>query len=213
MDQVTQALAGAVIAVISAGGYLGIAFLMALESACLPLPSEVIMPFAGYLASTGRFALFLVATAGAVGCNLGSAVAYAAGRHGGRRFIDRWGRYVLLDPGHVDWAERFFARHGGKTVFIGRLLPIVRTFIALPAGIARMPQVRFHVLTFLGSWPWCFVLAYAGYKLGEQWDKNPELRRVMHDLDLAILVGIFGLIVWRAWGVWRSRRKSAARER
>ena len=167
------------------------------------------MPFAGYLAEAGRFDLFLVATAGAIGCNVGSAAAYAVGQYGGRRFIDRFGRYVLLSRSHLDWAERYFARHGGKTVFICRLLPVVRTFIALPAGIAGMPQVRFHVLTFLGSWPWCFALAYVGYKLGEQWDKSPALRAVMHDLDIVVVAAIAGLIGWRVWSSWRNARRSA----
>ena len=171
LDSIIGVLATAIIAVISAGGYAGIVLLMAIESACIPLPSEIIMPFAGYLVSTGRFNLFLVATAGALGCNLGSAVAYAVGRYGGRPAIDRWGAWVMLSHADLDRAERFFARYGSITVFVARLLPVIRTFIALPAGIAQMPQVRFHVYTFLGSWPWCFGLAYVGMKLGEAWDR------------------------------------------
>lgn len=177
--------------------------LMAMESACLPLPSEIIMPFAGFLASTGRFNLALVATAGAIGCNVGSSAAYAVGARGGRTMALRWGRYVLLSPGHIDRADRFFHRFGGPAVLIARLLPMVRTFIALPAGIARMPQVPFHLYTFIGSWPWCFALAYFGYVLGKHWSTDPRLHAVMHGLDIAVL----GLIVTSVgWFVWRQLR-------
>src|ERR1051325_8585122 len=136
LEKIIAALAGFIIAVISKSGYLGVLLLMAIESACIPLPSEVVMPFAGYLASTGRFSLPLVATAGALGCNLGSAVAYAIGHRGGRAGSERWGSYVLLSRRDLERAERWFARFGGVTVLVGRLLPVVRTFIALPAGLA-----------------------------------------------------------------------------
>ena len=196
-----------IVAVISAAGYAGVAGLMAVESACVPLPSEVIMPFAGYLASTGRFDLALVATAGAVGCNLGSTLAYAVGARGGRPLVERWGRYVLLDPGDLDRAERFFRRFGGPAVLIGRLLPVVRTFIALPAGIARMPQLPFQLYTFAGSWPWCYALAYAGCLLGDRWDSDPRLRAVMHRFDAAIL-GLLALgLAWFACRHLRSGRR------
>ena len=158
-EKILAALAQFIIAVISASGYAGVALLMAIESACIPLPSEIIMPFAGYLVHTGRLSLFWVATAGAIGCNLGSALAYWIGAWGGRPVIARWGRFVLLDHHDLDRAEHFFARYGSITVFLARLMPVVRTFIARPAGIAKMPQLRFHLYTFLGSWAWCFVLA------------------------------------------------------
>ena len=122
-DAILTSLAGMITATISILGYGGIVFLMAVESACIPLPSEIIMPFSGYLVFTGRFDLLWVATAGALGCNLGSTVAYAAGYYGGRPFIDRWGAYVLISRRDVDWAHRFFTRYGGITVFISRLLP------------------------------------------------------------------------------------------
>jgi membrane protein DedA with SNARE-associated domain len=123
---------------------------MTVESACIPLPSEIIMPFAGYLASTGRFNLSVVATAGAIGCNLGSAIAYEIAARGGRRMVERWGARVLLDRDELDRMQRYFTRFGGITVLICRLLPLVRTFIALPAGLARMPRLRFHIYTFAG---------------------------------------------------------------
>ena len=204
LDSLIAPVAAWIVAVISAAGYAGVAGLMAVESACIPLPSEVIMPFAGYLASTGRFSLALAATAGAVGCNVGSTLAYAVGARGGRPLVERWGRYVLLSPGDLDRAERFFRRFGGPAVLIGRLLPVVRTFIALPAGVARMPQLPFQLYTFVGSWPWCYALAYVGYLLGERWDSDPRLRAAMHRFDFAV-VGLLALGL--GWFVWRHLRR------
>ncbi len=191
---------------ISAMGYGGIVLLMAIESACIPLPSEVIMPFAGYLASTGRFNLWLAATAGAVGCCVGSAIAYAAGYFGGRPFVLRWGRYVLLSPEDLGRAERFFARFGAPAVLIGRVLPVIRTFIALPAGIARMPHLRFQIYTFVGSWPWCFGLAYVGYVLGRRWDTDPRLHAIMHRLDLVVVAAVVLAVAWFVTRRVRQRR-------
>ena len=179
---------GWVVAAISAGGYAGVALLMAIESACIPLPSEIIMPFAGYLVSTGTFNLWLAALAGALGCNLGSTVAYYVGIYGGRPFVERWGRYALLDPRDLDRAERFFDRFGTEAVLIARLLPVVRTFIALPAGMARMRQLPFQIYTFVGSYVWCLGLAYVGQRLGEQWNNDPRLAHVLHRLDAVIVV-------------------------
>ena len=191
--------------VISHIGYAGVALLMAIESACIPLPSEVIMPFAGYLVYTHRFRLLWVATAGAIGCNIGSAIAYWVGAYGGRPLIERYGRYVLVSRRDLDRAFAFFARYGGITVFVGRLLPVVRTFIALPAGIARMPQLRFHIYTFLGSWPWCLALADAGERLGNEWNTDPRLKEILHRADAAILVVLFLGIVWFVRTHWRNR--------
>lgn len=204
LQQIPTALAGLVIATISSGGYLGIVALMAVESACIPIPSEIIMPFSGYLVSTGRFELLLVATAGAVGCNIGSTLAYMAGRYGGRPLVEKWGAYILIGRRDLDITDRFFARFGGIAVLFGRLLPVVRTFIALPAGIARLPQLRFQIYTFIGSWPWCFGLAYLGYKLGERWNSDPRLQDILHRLDLFILVII---VLAFCWHVWRHLRR------
>ena len=190
-------VANFIIATISSGGYLGIAGLMAIESACIPLPSEIIMPFAGYLVSTGRFSLYAAATAGAIGCNLGSALAYEVGARGGRRLVERWGAWVLLDRNEIDRMDYYFTRFGGITVLICRLLPVVRTFIALPAGIARMPRLRFHIYTFVGSWPWCFGLAYVGLQLGKRWDTDPRLRAVIR----AIRYRNYAVEVWMNWSV------------
>ena len=199
IERILGLLATFTIGVISSGGYLGIALLMAIESACIPLPSEIIMPFAGYLVSTGRFDLFLAATAGAIGCNLGSIVAYEIGKRGGRPLAERWGRYVLVGPGELDAADRFFARFGNMAVLIGRLLPVIRSFIAFPAGVARMPLVPFHVYTFLGSWPWCFGLAWVGMKLGDQWNKSPAMKAAFHSADAVIAVVLVAAVAFYIW--------------
>lgn len=192
-------LAQAIVTVLSVAGYAGLAGLMAAESACMPLPSEVILPFAGYLVSRGQMNLYLVATIGALGCNIGSAVAYEVGRYGGRRAVERWGKYVLLTRHDLEMADRFFDRFGSITVLVARMLPVVRTYIALPAGIALMPRLRFQVYTFIGSWPWCFLLAYIGMLLGDRWGNAPWLDQAFHYLDYAIAacaVIAVGRFVW-----------------
>lgn len=187
----TAAILSFIVMAISKTGYAGIAGLMAIESACIPLPSEIIMPFSGYLVSTGRFSLLGAATAGALGCNIGSTVAYLVGAYGGRAVVLRWGRYLLLSSAELDRLDRFFARYGSATVLLARLLPAVRTFISLPAGVARMPFLRFQIYTFVGSWPWCLALAYLGLKLGEQWNTNPQVQSFFHRFDWAVV----GLLV------------------
>jgi len=193
-------------AVIGTTGYAGIALLMAIESACIPLPSELIMPFAGYLVFEGKLSLFWAATAGAIGCNLGSLIAYEIGYHGGRPLVEKFGSYILLGRRELDWAESFFRRGGQVTVLVGRLLPVVRTFIALPAGIARMPRGRFHLYTFLGSWPWCFGLAYLGMKLGENWR---SLGQYFHKFDAVIGVLLFLGVVYFVYSHWQNRIRIA----
>jgi membrane protein DedA with SNARE-associated domain len=197
-----------IISVISAMGYGGVALLMAIESACIPLPSEVIMPFAGYLVSTGRLELLWVATAGAIGCNLGSIPAYWAGKYGGRPFILRWGKWVLIGADELDKAERFFARFGSFAVLIGRLLPVIRSFIAFPAGMARMNQAKFHLYTFVGSWPWCFALALVGERLGAAWQNDPRLHAVMGKLDVVVVAAIVAAVVFYVWHRVRGMRKA-----
>ncbi len=203
-------IAAFITSTISTLGYGGVIGLMAIESACIPLPSEIILPFSGYLVATGRFDLFLVATAGAIGCNLGSTVAYAVGFYGGRPAVERWGRYVLLNRHELARVERYFDRWGSITVLISRMLPVVRTFIALPAGIARMPMLRFQLYTFIGSWPWCFVLAYVGMKLGQAWDTSPTLQAVFHDLHLVIFALL--LLAVAFYAAWQWRRRPAAQK-
>lgn len=196
-----------IISVISQTGYLGIVLLMGIESACIPLPSEVIMPFSGYLVSVGRFSLTWVALAGAFGCNVGSWVAYYVGAWGGRPLVEKYGRYLLVTRHDLEMADRWFARYGDWAVFIARLLPVIRTFIALPAGIAHMNVLRFHVYTFLGSLPWCWALAYAGLKLGEQWT---VLREYFHCFDTLLGVLILAGAVWFIHNRWKNRIRATS---
>jgi len=198
MDKLISAMSAWIVAVIAELGYGGVALLMAIESACIPLPSEVTMPFAGYLVATGRFNLQMVAIAGAVGCLIGSYGAYYVGASGGRWFLERYGRYVLIAPHELEVADRFFARWGGATVFWSRLLPVVRTFIAFPAGVARMRLLPFTIYTLVGSYLWCLALAYAGLQLGAHWK---ELGPWFHRFD-----GIIGLALIAAAGYAIYRR-------
>ncbi len=188
-----------VIWIISSLGYAGIIVAMAIESACIPLPSEVIMPFSGYLVSQGRFTLWGVSLAGALGCMLGSAAAYAVGAYGGRPFILKYGRYFLVTAHEVDRADRWFARYGMAATFISRLLPVIRTFISLPAGVARVPFARFLFYAFLGSLPWSWVLAYVGMLLGEHWNR---VGGVLHSLDVVIVLGLVAGAGWFLWRHW-----------
>lgn len=174
-------------------GYGGVALMMGIESACVPLPSEIIMPFSGYLVSIGKFSLWGVALAGAIGCVLGSAVAYWVGAWGGRVAIEKYGKYILITKHDLDLADKFFAKYGNAAVFISRLLPVIRTFISLPAGIAKMDFPKFIVYTFLGSLPFCYFLAYVGKKLGDNWN---TLGVYFHKFDLAIGVVILIGVIW-----------------
>ena len=196
---------------ISAFGYFGVVFLMGIESACIPLPSEIIMPFAGTLTTTmviagvtqaARFNLILVGLAGALGCLVGSVVAYWVGVWGGRPFIERYGKYVLIRKHDLDTADRFFTKYGQAAIFISRLLPIVRTFISLPAGISKMNFPKFCLYTFLGSVPWCLALAWVGRILGQNW-KTLETYFRKGDVVIGILI-VAGL----AWFIWRHTKGS-----
>ncbi len=198
-ESLIKYLAGFVIGAISAMGYWGIVLSMAIESACIPLPSEIIMPFSGYLVFTGRFGLFQVAIAGAAGCVLGSVIAYWVGVYGGRPFLLKYGKYVLITPKELDTADRWFARYGDAAIFISRLLPVIRTFISLPAGIARMNFPKFVIYTFIGSFPWCLGLAWLGKTLGENWN---TLGKYFHQLDALIGVVIVAGITWFVWRHW-----------
>jgi membrane protein DedA with SNARE-associated domain len=198
--RILEILSGIIVATISTLGYSGIVLLMAIESACIPLPSEIIMPFSGYLVSTGQMNIWAVGFAGAIGCVLGSLVAYWVGMRGGRPLIEKYGRYVLVSRHDLDMADRWFAKRGEIIVFVSRLLPAIRTFIAFPAGVARMNLKRFVIYTFAGSLPWCLGLAYVGQKLGEKWNKDDTLKTWFHRFDF--LIGI-AVVVLAAWWIWR----------
>ncbi|MBI3545437.1 MAG: DedA family protein [Gammaproteobacteria bacterium] len=204
IEKIISLLAAFIIDTISRLGYGGIVLLMAIESACIPLPSEIIMPFSGYLVFTGEMNLWLVALAGAVGCVLGSIVAYYAGAWGGRPFIEKYGKYILVSSADLDLADRWFQRHGDITIFIGRLLPVVRTFIAFPAGIARMDMWRFNIYTFVGSYIWCLVLAWIGMKLGQHWN---TLGVYFHRFDALIGVILLAGVIWYVWRHFKHLRR------
>jgi membrane protein DedA with SNARE-associated domain len=208
--RIIEILSGFIVATISLLGYSGIVLLMAIESACVPLPSEIIMPFSGYLVSTGQMNLWLVGLAGAVGCVLGSLVAYWVGSFGGRPLIEKYGRIVLVSRHDLDMADRWFANHGEIIVFVSRLLPAIRTFIAFPAGVARMNLKRFVIYTFAGSLPWCLGLAYIGQKLGEKWNQDDTLKTWFHRFDFLIGIAAVLLIGWWIWRhVGHLRREKA----
>jgi len=201
LNKFTALLAG-----LSVGAAYTVVFLlMALQSACIPIPSEIIMPFAGYKLAHGWMDLVVVATVASIASNIGSIPAYWLGAAGGRPMVERYGRYILLNRKDLDLSERFFNRYGSITVLIGRMLPIVRTFIAFPAGMAKMNQVRFHIYTFIGSWPWCFVLAYIGMKLGNRWDTDPHFKAVFHQFQLGVEVVLIVGFIWFVWTHWKNR--------
>ena len=197
---IIEILSGFIVSVISQLGYFGVFVLMAIESACIPLPSEVIMPFSGYLVYTGQFNLWAVGFMGALGCVAGSLVAYWAGMYGGRPFIERYGRWILISRRDLDMADRWFTKYGDLVTFFSRLLPVIRTFIAFPAGIVRMNLPKFCLYTFLGSFPWCVGLAYVGQRLGEEWNKNDTLKELFHRFDFVI--GML-LLIGAGWWVRR----------
>jgi len=196
IEAIIAAITGFIINSISALGYWGVGMMMAVESACIPLPSEVIMPFAGYLVFSGRFSLWGVAVAGALGCLVGSVAAYGVGIYGGRGFIEKYGKYILISHHDLAVADNFFNKYGSIAIFFSRLLPVVRTFISLPAGIAKMNFNKFIIYTFVGSLPWCLALAYLGQKLGEHWD---ILGVYFREFDVAIVAIIIIFIVWYIW--------------
>jgi membrane protein DedA with SNARE-associated domain len=213
ISKVIEALAVLTTGAISAMGYGGVVLLMGIESACIPLPSEIIMPFAGYLVYQGRFTLHGAALAGAIGCVVGSIPAYYLGMYGGRPIIERYGRYVLLSHRELDFADKVFQRWGQWVVLAARLLPIIRTFIAFPAGVSRMPMGKFIVYTFIGSYPWCLALAWAGAKLGEKWHTDPRLKALYHRFELAIVVAFVAVAVWFVWTKVREARRYRAERR
>lgn len=178
---------------ISQFGYFGVVILMAIESAAIPLPSEVIMPFAGFLVQGGRFTLFGLALAGAAGSVIGSIVTYALGYYGGRPLILKYGRYVLITEHDLQLTERFFAKFGALSTFFGRILPIVRTFISIPAGIGKVKFLPFVAYSFIGSFIWSYFLAWLGMRLGENWH---SLESYFRKFDVIIGLIIIAAIIW-----------------
>ena len=193
-------------------GYLAVFLLMVVESACIPVPSEVTMLFGG-AAANATFAaslpgspphlnFLLIGLMGTLGNLVGSWIAYWVGKTGGRPLVERWGRFIFLRPHELDRAEAWFADHGDAAVFVSRLLPIVRTFISLPAGVARMPFGKFSVYTFAGCLPWTFALAGAGYALGSRWTL---VERYFRPIGIVVATLIVVALGW--WLIRRSRQK------
>jgi membrane protein DedA with SNARE-associated domain len=224
-------LGGFCVHVMAALSYAGIAVLMAIESACIPLPSELIMPYAGALSdpqvnaalseqfhvTLSPFNLIFAAIAGALGCNLGSEIAYWVGAKGGRPAILKYGRYLLVSKKEIELADRWFEKRGDIIIFLARLLPVVRTFIAFPAGVARMNRTKFHVYTFAGSLPWCLGLAYVGQRLGiELLDEHSPLKNFMHKADAvigAVIILAAAYFVWSRIKVWKQYKAEGTAEK
>ena len=212
MESILHAVADWTTTRIAELGYWGIIIMMGIESACIPLPSEIIMPFGGYLVSTqpDTFSIWGMGVSGALGCVWGSIVAYFAGKYGGRPFIERYGKYVLIRRKDLDRADEWFTKHGDAAVFFGRLLPVVRTFISFPAGMSRVRFGRFVAYTFLGSLPWCLALAYAGKLLGDNWK---HIGRYFHGADVVIGVIIVAAVALYIYHHIRSDRHYTAGKR
>jgi membrane protein DedA with SNARE-associated domain len=198
------------VALIASGGYASVVLLMAIQSACIPIPSEIIMPLAGYALCHTQMQLILLATVASLASNIGSIPAYWVGARGGRPMVERYGSYLLLSRHDLDRVDSFFARFGSLAVLIGRMLPIIRTFIAFPAGVAKMNQVKFHIYTFLGSWPWCYALAYVGMRLGASFETNPEFKEVFHRFHLAVEAVILVAFVYYVISHWKNRIRMEA---
>ena len=196
-----------VVHVIQDGGYAGIAGLIVLNSSGIPIPSEVILPFSGYLAYLGRFNLAWVAVAGTVGCNAGSAIAYWIGARGGRPLVERYGKWVLMSRHDLDRMTRFFEKYGSIAILAGRMLPLVQTYVAFPAGIGKMPRLRFHIYTTIGSFLWYFCLAWIGMRLGQSWNTDPRLQEAFHRFHLAVELALTALFAWFLWAQIRRRNK------
>lgn len=202
IENIISILTNFIIQTISYMGYSGVALLMAIESACIPLPSEIIAPFAGYAVFSGRFTLWGVSLAGGIGSMLGSWLTYEIGKYGGRPFVEKYGKWVLISKHDLDIADKFFEKYGHLSTFIGRLLPVVRTFISLPAGIARVKLVPFLIYSFIGSVIWTYILAYFGMKLGENWN---TLRDKLHGFDM-VIVGL--IVLFAVYWIYRHIRMS-----
>jgi membrane protein DedA with SNARE-associated domain len=202
VSNILNSATGLIVHIISTLGYAGVGLLMALQTMAIPIPSEVILPFAGFLASMGRFNIWLIALVGGLGSCIGSSIAYYIGYKGGRPLIIKFGKYILISHHDLNMTERFFAKFGSAAIFIGQLLPIVRSFIAFAAGLAEETFWKFVLFTFLGSFFWSLMLTYVGQKLGENWT---SLHSEFHDLDLLIILII---VIGAAWWIRRHIKHS-----
>jgi membrane protein DedA with SNARE-associated domain len=184
-------------------GYWGVFIGMTIESACIPLPSEVIMPLAGYVAYEGKMSLLGITIVGAAGNLVGSWIAYFIGLKGGRPFLEKYGKYFLISHRKLEMAHDWFERYGHEAVLISRVLPIIRTFISLPAGIAEMDFKKFSIYTLIGSIPWCFALGYIGFMLGPNWNTIEKYFRYM---DILVVIGVIIVVVYLIYNYWYKER-------
>ncbi len=203
ITRIIDFLAWLVVLVISFSGYAGVFILMLVESCGVPMPSEVIMPFAGFLVFDGQFNFWWLVLIGTFGNLVGSLLAYYIGLRGGRPAIEKYGRYVLISKHDLDLADRWFLRWGNATIFFGRLLPVVRTYVSFPAGVAKMNLKKFSLYTFAGALPWSVLFAWLGVKLGANWEL---VRQKLHTFDLAISIAVLLLIVLYIWRHLKNRR-------
>jgi membrane protein DedA with SNARE-associated domain len=198
------ALASAVTELMARLGYFGLFFLIAGESALMPIPSEIILPYAGYLVFSGKMTFILAILAGITGQLFGSILAYAVGYYGGRPAVLRYGKYFLLSKKHFEHVESWFAKHGSAAIFFSRLVPVVRTVISFPAGIAEMPFRKFLFYSTLGIIPWTIILVYIGFKLGESWQS------IVTTFDKFQLLIVAGIVIFLAWWIWKEYREQHA---
>ncbi len=181
----------------SSAGYYGLFILMALESMIAPVPSEVIMPFAGYLVLQGRFNFWIAVLVSSLGSIFGSLLSYYIGIYGGRPLVLKFGKYLLLEEEHLEWTEKWFKKQGDKTIFISRFVPVVRHLISIPAGIARMPIHKFIIYTFIGASMWNFILLYAGLKLGSHWNKIYDFSKELDIIFVAVVILFLAYFIWK----------------
>ena len=198
---IVEKIVGMIIYGMSIGGYFGVFILMALESMIAPVPSEIVMPFAGYLVMQGRLTMTGAILASSLGSIFGSLLSYYIGMYCGRAFVLKYGKYLLLDQSHLTWTEKWFGKQGDKTIFISRFVPVVRHLISIPAGMAKMPMHKFLIYTFAGASIWNFILLYAGFRLGPHWDKIHEYSKELDIIFIAAIV-LFGIYFF-----WRHRRR------
>ncbi len=204
IGNILESLMFFVINTIRALSYFGVFILTMAESACIPIPSEVIMPFSGFLVASGYFNFILVIIVATLGELTGGTIAYYIGKTGGRSLVERYGKYILISHHDLNTADRWFSRYGDKVVFFGRLLPIIRTYISFPAGVSKMKYSRFALFTVLGTLPWVIVLTYLGVKLGANWE---IIRVYFHKFDILILALIIIAVVWYVWRHIKNMRK------
>lgn len=199
LHQLLAYIGSLAIAITSALGYPGLVFLMALESMVVPLPSELVLPFAGFLVAQGQFNFWLSLMAAAVGSLVGSLISYAMGYYGGDRFVRKFGKYCLLDESDLNTAERWFARRGEITIFISRFVPVVRHLISIPAGIGKMNLLKFSFYTVVGATIWNAILLYLGYVLGNNWASIRQYSEKFSILVALLLILAVAFTLWRHW--------------